>query len=178
MAFPQARVSAVMLLSVSLLFSAVGLSAQSEPEDLIKYRQNLMRAQAGHLGAMVQIIDGGSALRSQLAVHARNLHTLTGFLVNVFPEDSDFGETRAKEAIWEDFDAFSEARCGRRRVQGLSQEVSCQRSLANRFNGLQSRRGAGGARLISLRQQLDHPKLVYMHPSLVPPTAPPAALLQ
>lgn len=29
-----------------------------------------------------------------------------------------------------------------------------------------------------LRQQLDHPKLVYMQPSLVPPTAPLAALLQ
>ena len=54
------RVSAVMLLSVSLLFGAVGLSAQSEPEDLIKYRQNLMRAQAGHLGAMVQIMNGGA----------------------------------------------------------------------------------------------------------------------
>ncbi len=24
-------------------------------------------------------------------------------------EDSDFGETRAKEEIWEDFDAFSQA---------------------------------------------------------------------
>lgn len=103
------RVSAVMLLSVSLLFGAVGLSAQSEPEDLIKYRQNLMRAQAGHLGAMAQIINGGVALGSQLPVHARNLHTLTGFLVNVFPEDSDFGETRAKEEIWEDFDAFNDA---------------------------------------------------------------------
>jgi cytochrome c556 len=105
----RVRVSAVRLLSVSLLFGAVGLSAQSEPEDLIKYRQNLMRAQAGHLGAMVQIINGGVALGSQLPVHARSLHTLTGFLVNVFPEDSDFGETRAKEEIWEDFDAFSEA---------------------------------------------------------------------
>ncbi len=48
MAFPQARVSAVLLLSVSLLFGAVGLSAQSEPEDLIKYRQNLMRDQFSH----------------------------------------------------------------------------------------------------------------------------------
>ena len=80
-----------------------------------------MRAQAGHLGAMVQIIDGGSALRSQLAVHARNLHTLTGFLVNVFPEDSDFGETRAKEEIWEDFDVFSEAA---RRVRTAAGELA------------------------------------------------------
>ena len=60
MAFPQARVFAVMLLSVPLLFGAVALSAQSEPEDLIKYRQSHMRAQAGHLGAMVQIINGGA----------------------------------------------------------------------------------------------------------------------
>ena len=121
MAFPQAGVSAVMLLGVSLLFGTVGLSAQSEPEDLIKYRQNLMRAQAGHLGAMVQIINGGVALRSQLPVHARNLQTLTGFLVNVFPEDSDFGETRAKEEIWEDFDVFSEAA---RRVQTAAGELA------------------------------------------------------
>ena len=105
----RVRVSALMLLSASLLFGAGALSAQSEPEDLIKYRQNLMRAQAGHLGAMVPIINGGVALGSQLPVHARNLHALTGFLVNVFPEDSDFGETRAKEAVWEDSDAFSKA---------------------------------------------------------------------
>ena len=58
---------------------------------------------------MVQIVNGGAALRSQLPVHARNLHTLTGLLVHVFPEDSDFGETRAKEEIRENFDAFNEA---------------------------------------------------------------------
>ena len=69
----------------------------------------------------LQIIDGGVALRSQLPVHARNLHTLTGFLLNVFPEDSDFGETRAKEEIWEDFDVFSEAA---RRVQTAAGELA------------------------------------------------------
>jgi cytochrome c556 len=113
-----------MLLGMSLLFGAVGLSAQSEPEDLIKYRQNLMRAQAGHLGAMVQIINGGAALRSQLPLHARNLHTLTGFLVNVFPEDSDFGETRAREEIWEDFDAFSEAARSSTRAKAVTRSIA------------------------------------------------------
>ena len=116
----RTRVSAVTLLSVSLAFGTGSLSAQGEPEDLIKYRRNLMRAQAGHLGAMAQIINGGVALRSQLPVHARNLHTLTGFLVNVFPEDSDFGETRAKEAVWEDFDTFSEAARRARTAAGLA----------------------------------------------------------
>ena len=137
-AFPQARVSAVVLLSVSLAFGAVALSAQSEPEDLIKYRQNHMRAQAGHLGAMVQIINGGAALRSQLPVHARNLHTLTGSLVNVFPEDSDFGETRAKEEIWEDFDAFSEAA---RRVRTAAEELEMVAESSN-LEELQEKLGA------------------------------------
>lgn len=45
----RVEVSAVMLLSMLLLFGAVALSAQSD-RDLIKYRQSLMRAQAGHPG--------------------------------------------------------------------------------------------------------------------------------
>ncbi len=45
----RVEVSAVMLLSMPLLFGAVVLSARPD-EGLVKYRQSLMRAQAGHPG--------------------------------------------------------------------------------------------------------------------------------
>jgi hypothetical protein len=145
---------------------------------------------------MVQIVNGGAALRSQLSVHARNLHTLTGFLVHVFPEDSDFGETRAKEEIREDFDAFSEAAHRARAAAESGNQEELQAKLGavddackgchKKYRASEPWRIDSTARKIEgalerdfmHRQQLDHPKLVYMQPSLVPPTAPPAALLQ
>ena len=99
---------AITLLSVLLIVGIIDVSAQDDPEAAIKYRQNHMRAQSGHLGAMVLIVKGDVEQRSHLSQHAKALRTLTTFIVDVFPEGSDLGETRAKEEIWDDFEAFTE----------------------------------------------------------------------
>ena len=118
-------------------------------------------------------------------------------------EDSDFGETHAKEEIWEDFDAFSEAVHRARAAAGqlaTTAESGNQEELQAKLGAVDdackgchkkyrvsepwridsTARKMEGApeRDFMHRQQLAHSKLVYMQPSLVPPTTPPAVLLQ
>lgn len=77
----------------------LALSA-AEPEDIIKYRQNVMKAVGGHTSAAGAIVQGKVDYKSDLADHARALQTLTRDIPALFPKDSDFGETKAKDEVW------------------------------------------------------------------------------
>lgn len=81
----------------------------AESEDVIKYRNSVMKAYAGHTGAASRIIRGRVDYTDQLMIHVtaiRNIAMLSGKL---FPEGSDFGETRAKEKIWSKPDEFNKS---------------------------------------------------------------------
>lgn len=81
----------------------------AEPEDYIKYRQAVMTAIGGHNGAASQIVRGKVSPPGALAMHADALAALSTDLASLFPEGSDFGETRAKAEIWSDRPAFEKA---------------------------------------------------------------------
>ena len=90
------------------VFGAAAVHAQ-EPEDHIKYRQAMMKAIGGHMGASTQIVRGKVSPEGHLAMHADALAALTRQLTQLFPEGSDFGETKAKAEIWENWAKFEEA---------------------------------------------------------------------
>ena len=77
----------------------LALSA-AEPEDIIKYRQNVMKAVGGHTSAAGAIVEGKVNYKSDLADHTRALQALTRDIPALFPKDSDFGETKAKDEVW------------------------------------------------------------------------------
>ena len=85
--------------SVLMMLTSVAPRA-AEPEDIIKYRQNMMKAIGGHTGAAGAIIQGKVDYKNQLADHARALQALTGDIPALFPKDSDFGDTKAKDGVW------------------------------------------------------------------------------
>jgi cytochrome c556 len=85
--------------SMLIMLAPLTLHA-AEPEDIIKYRQNMMKAIGGHAGAAGAIIQGKVDYKNQLADHARALQALTGDIPALFPKDSDFGETKAKDGVW------------------------------------------------------------------------------
>ncbi|MGF1644455.1 MAG: c-type cytochrome [Thiotrichales bacterium] len=93
------RIRAVILI-LSVALGAAPAVAEPEPESVIKYRQAFMKALGGHSGAVSQIVRGGFAPDGHLLVHARAIAGLSQGLLAVFPEGSDFGETRAKPEIW------------------------------------------------------------------------------
>jgi cytochrome c556 len=84
---------------VLVLLAPMALQA-AEPEDIIKYRQNMMKAVGGHTSAAGAIVQGKVDYKHQLAEHARALQALTRDIPALFPKDSDFGETKAKDDVW------------------------------------------------------------------------------
>ena len=84
-------------------------AAVADDEDYIKYRQAMMKAIGGHMGASTQIVRGKVAPEGDLLMHARALAELNAHLPRLFPAGSDFGETKAKPAIWDEPAKFEQA---------------------------------------------------------------------
>src|SRR3970282_1753269 len=88
-----------------ILFASVCLMAgtafAAEPEDIIKYRQNVMKSQGAHLAAVAAIIQGKVDYKNQLGDHVKALQATTKDIPGLFPKDSDFGETKALDAVWQ-----------------------------------------------------------------------------
>lgn len=93
-----------------LLLGTVGtVLGEADPESVIKYRRASMKSLGGHMGAMAQIVRGKVDYRDQLVPHAEAVAAVSTGMLKLFPEGSDFGETRAKEAVWEKWEAFEKA---------------------------------------------------------------------
>lgn len=102
----------VLILITALGIACVPLTAAAEemdPEAVIKYRQGIMRAQGGLMAAMAQVVRGKVAFEASLPILAKNLTGLSKDVTALFPEGSDFGETEAKKAVWEQWKEFEQS---------------------------------------------------------------------
>ncbi|MGA7979275.1 MAG: cytochrome c [Chromatiaceae bacterium] len=100
-------ISRALLVVCSFVLSAAVL-AESDPTDLIKYRKNVMSALGGHAGAASMIIRGKVDYAPQLIDHARSLALTATTIKDIFPPDSELGDTNAKAAVWEKPDEFKQ----------------------------------------------------------------------
>lgn len=98
---------AVTATVLGLTFAAPAAFADDAGE--VKYRQSVMKAVGGHMGALAGIINKGTANTADLQLHADGMAALAGISGNVFPKGSDFGETDALPVIWEKADDFATA---------------------------------------------------------------------
>lgn len=97
------------LLVLSLLLLAVPvLAAESDPEDVIKYRKNVMKANGAHMAAMAAILQNKVRYRTHMASHARAVQAGTDDILGLFPKGSDFGDTEALDAVWQKRPEFDE----------------------------------------------------------------------
>lgn len=127
-----------------LLWAVAGLVAAAtahaaEPQDIIDYRVANMKASAGHMAAANAIIRGKVDYKNQLADHARALQALNRDVAALFPKDSDFGDTRALDAVWSRSAEFQKrAQDARARVDAFAKAVAAgdSRSYATRFGEL------------------------------------------
>lgn len=91
----------------ALLVFPVVTSAESDPEDIIKYRQNVMKANGANMAAMASILQGKTPeYRDRLGDHARGVQAGTKNIPALFPQGSDFGDTEALESVWKDTAGF------------------------------------------------------------------------
>ena len=104
---------AISILGVILLMGfASQARAVDEPENVIKYRQSVMKAISGHTGAIVSVVKGEVSYVAQVAAHARGINAMSKLLVGLFPagtSQSEFANSRALPAIWDDFSKFEAA---------------------------------------------------------------------
>lgn len=78
----------------------VAAGAASDPEDIIKYRKSMMKANGAHMAASAAILGGKVEYKAQLADHAKAIAAINKDVAGLFPKDSDFGDTDALDAVW------------------------------------------------------------------------------
>ncbi len=96
------------VVAVGLLAVVATTGAQGDRDALIKYRQALMKAQSGHLGAMFQIASGKAGQQSDLQAHAHGLAEVSKMLKGAFKTATQGGKTKAKADIWKNWSDFEQ----------------------------------------------------------------------
>ena len=91
------------------LMAVLAPSYAAESEEIIKYRISVMKAYAGHMSAASRIVRGKVDFQDQLKLHTESMQGIAGTMDALFPEDSDFGETRAKEEVWSKPEEFKQS---------------------------------------------------------------------
>ena len=96
------------LTAVSILLSIIfyGSLSFADSHGIIKYRQNVMKSTAGHMGAIVDILKNGLPLEAHVSDHARSMLQNSRMTLSMFPEGSGKGRTKSKQAIWENWSEF------------------------------------------------------------------------
>ena len=97
------------LMASIALMTVLAPSYAAESEEIIKYRISVMKAYAGHMSAASRIVRGKVDFQDQLKLHADSMKGIAGTMDVLFPEDSDFGDTRAKEEVWSKPEKFAQS---------------------------------------------------------------------
>lgn len=87
--------------AAAIVLALAGQALALESEDIIKYRQAVMKSQAGHMGALAQIVRGKVDFKADMSYHAQALAASMKTVIGLFPDGSDFGVTSALPSVWE-----------------------------------------------------------------------------
>ena len=68
-----------------------------------------MKATAGHMGAIVDILKNGLPLESHVSDHARSMFQNSRMTLSMFPKGSGKGRTKSKQSIWENWSEYESA---------------------------------------------------------------------
>ena len=103
---------------LGLATTTANVQASEDVDGMIKYRQNVMKALGGHVGAADRIMRGQVPMKDQLQLHAAAAADIAAMTASLFPKDSvppehEFAgatvETDATEAIAEKPAEFDKA---------------------------------------------------------------------
>ena len=92
-----------------LSFCFFNSSSLADSKGIIKYRQNVMKSTAGHMGAIVDILKNDLPLQAHILDHARSIQQNSKMTLALFPKGTGLGNTKAKPAIWENWSKFESA---------------------------------------------------------------------
>jgi cytochrome c556 len=102
----------VLAAAILLLGFSAPAAAVDEPENVIAYRQSVMKAIGGHTGAIAAVAKGQVSYVDQVAAHARGINAMSKLITGLFPKGTDnfeYADTRALPDIWQDWSRFEAA---------------------------------------------------------------------
>ena len=100
------KIKCIILFTSLFLIFLSNNSVSSESAGIIKYRQNVMKAAAGHMGAIVGILKNNLPIRDHILEHANSLKQISKMTISLFPKGTSLGGTKAKKTIWENWSKF------------------------------------------------------------------------
>ena len=99
-----------------LLMGVVGLAsfshhaaAADDPANVIKYRKQVMGANAAHITNIFSVLKGETSYGGHIAAHARAISDGAAMIPDIYPAGSGDGDTTALPAIWADWAKFESA---------------------------------------------------------------------
>jgi cytochrome c556 len=95
----------ILLTSTMLTFTLFTSVAAADAEGVQKYREAVMKAVGGHMGAMANSLKG-QVFTDNLAIHSAAMSNLADIAPSIFPAGSGGGKSEALPAIWENPDEF------------------------------------------------------------------------
>ena len=97
-----------MIIFCCLICYSYTAFSQDDSDDVIKYRQNMMETISMHFKSLRLLSAGRITQPDQWLPQAQGLNNMAKMISTAYPEESDFGETDAKESIWENKADFND----------------------------------------------------------------------
>ncbi len=98
----------IITLIVALSVTPMAFGQEYNPENIIKYRQDFMQGVKSHNNDIKAIVNGAVPFNSHLGMHLSALEQMFDKIGGLFPEGSDFGDTKAKDAVWDNPQKFKD----------------------------------------------------------------------
>ena len=105
------KCTCLLAVGLALGVAGQGLAADS-PEAAVKYRQSVMKAIGGHMGAIAAVVKGEVSHGPHVANHARGIQDMSLIVPDIFPPNStydDYNKTDALPEIWKQPEKFKQA---------------------------------------------------------------------
>lgn len=94
--------------AVGFAIGAQPATASDDSANIIKYRKQVMVANASHITAIFSVLKGETSYSGHVAAHARAIAASSAMILDIFPAGSGEG-TAALPSIWQDWPKFEAA---------------------------------------------------------------------
>ena len=98
--------------AIAFIFFTLGfpvLQAADDPNDIIKFRQNVMKGIGAHINNIAAVAKGKITFTENLISDAQGIMNGLETAHALFPLGTDGGQTNALAALWEDREGFDKA---------------------------------------------------------------------
>ena len=98
-----------MLVMLCHMFLVSPSSAEDKSDAIVKYRIQIMKADAHHLTAIFAALDSKISINKHVSAHASAIADSADLMPLIFPKGSITPESRSKPEIWEAWEQFEAA---------------------------------------------------------------------